>query len=128
AASAPLHLVQRGENAHHKEHRPPAEVADEIDRRDRSLAASSSDRVQHSGHRKIVDIVTGPMRQRSVLSPPRYASVDKIGVARETLIGTDSQALRHPWAISLDQHIRVGDQLQKVRAPRWRTHIDEQAS
>jgi hypothetical protein len=46
-------------DADEQEHRPAAEVANQIQRRDRSLG-SAPDRVQESRQRQVIDVVAGP--------------------------------------------------------------------
>ena len=51
-------LPQGGEDSDEQEHRPATEVAGQVERRHRRLVLAS-DRVQHTGERDVVDVVTG---------------------------------------------------------------------
>ncbi len=80
AARGPA-LDQRGEDAEREEQPAPAEVADEVEGRDRWPACHADVR-EHAGERDVVDVVPGVVGERPVLSPSGHAAVHEARIAR----------------------------------------------
>ena len=76
-----LAFDQRGEDAERRAAAAAAEVADEVDRRDRRTAGGA-DVPEHAGERDVVDVVADVVGERAVLAPPGHAPVDEPRVAR----------------------------------------------
>ena len=106
-----LPLPQRGEDADEQEHRPAAEVAGQVQRRDRPFAGAA-DRVQHAVERDVVDVVSGLQAPRPGLAPPRHAAVDQPLVDLRAVFGSEAESLGDAGPQSLDQDVGLGDQLQ----------------
>ena len=81
-------LEQGADDAEGQRRRTAAEVADEVERRDRALTGST-DAVQCTGHADVVDVVTRDVGQRSGLTPTGQAPVDQPRVDLEAAIGTE---------------------------------------
>jgi hypothetical protein len=109
-AAAPA-LDERGEDPGDEEHRPTAEVGDQVERRHR-LAPRLPDRVQGSGERGVVDVVTHARGERAVLAPAGHARVDQAGVATGAVGRADAEPLGHARPEPLDQHVGALGQAQ----------------
>ncbi len=59
-------LEQCREHAHDEEHRPAAEVAGQVERRHRTIVLAA-DRVEQTGERDVVDVVSGEVGARPPL-------------------------------------------------------------
>ncbi len=106
-----LPLPQRREHADEQEHRPAAEVADEVQRRHRPLAGPA-DRVQHAVERDVVDVVAGLLAARAVWPHPVIRRVDQPLVDLGAVLGAEAEALGDAGPEALDQHVGLGDQPQ----------------
>ena len=73
-------------DAEGQQHAAAAHVADEVQRGQRALAGAA-EVVQRAGHRDVVDVVAGVVRQRTVLAPARHAAVDQPRVAGQASSG-----------------------------------------
>ncbi len=104
-----LRLEQRAHHAESEQHSAAAEVADQIERRDRCLTLPT-DRVQRAGERNVVDVVAGAAGIGAVLAPAGHPPVDEPGIASEADIGADTEPLGHAWTVTLDEGVRgVGE-------------------
>ena len=97
-------LDQRARDAEREQHAAAAEVADQVQRRRRRLAAPA-DRSERAGERDVVDVVARGVRERALLAPARHAAVDQARVAREADVGAEPEPLHHARAEALDQRV-----------------------
>ena len=70
ALARPAGLDQGGADPEGEQHAAAAEVADEVERRHRRLAAAA-DRLERAGQRDVVDVVAGGVRVRARPGPSR---------------------------------------------------------
>ena len=91
------------------EHPAAAEVADEVDRR-RRLAAGPTEVRERARERDVVDVVTGGLRHRAVLAPPGHPAVDELGIAGETVVGTEPEPLGDAGPVALEERVRLLDE------------------
>ena len=82
ALARALRLEHRADHAEGQQHPAAAEVADQVQRRQRPLAGAS-DRAEDAGERDVVDVVAGDRRERPVLAPAGHAAVDEPGLRAE---------------------------------------------
>ena len=106
-----LRLEERADDAKGEEHAATAEVADQVERGHRSLAATT-DRLECTGERDVVDVVSGGLRVRAFLTPAGHAAVDELGVAGQAHIGPEAQALGDAGAKALEERIGLLDEAQ----------------
>ena len=99
------------------QHAAAAEVADQIEGRQRRLAGPTDVR-QDAGQGDVVDVVAGGVGQGPVLAPARHARVDEARVALEADVGAETQPLHYARAEALDQHVGLLDQTKQ--SPRHR--------
>ena len=104
-------LQQRAHDAVGEVHAAPAEVADQVEGRHRRLALAA-DVTEGAGQRDVVDVVTGGLGVRALLTPACHAAVDQLGVAGQAVLGTDAQPLGDAGPEALDQGIGLLDQPQ----------------
>ena len=93
--------------AHHaegQEHAAAAEVADHVDRRRGRLPGAPEVR-ERAGERDVVDVVTGGLRERTVLAPPGHAPVHEPRVAREAHVGPEPESLGDAGPVPLDERV-----------------------
>ena len=106
ALAGALRLEQPAGDAEREQHPAAAEVADEVERRDR-CAARAPDRVEHAGERDVVDVVAGARRERAVLAPAGHAAVDELRIRGEQDVGTEAEALHHARPEAFDERVRL---------------------
>ena len=99
------------EHAEGQEQRAAAKVADQVQRDRRALGRP--DGMQRAGQREVIDVVTRHLRVGSALAPTRHASVHQPRVARESDVRPETQPLHDARTMSLDERIRLLDQLQR---------------
>jgi len=75
----------------------------EVQRRDGALVGA--DGVQGARDRDVVGVVACRLRPRPVLSPSGHTTVDEAGIAGETLIRAEAEALGHAGPPSLNEHV-----------------------
>src|SRR5579872_109020 len=80
-------LQQSGEDTNHEIKRAAAEIADQIQRRHRPFRRA--DRGECAGEGDVVDVVTGGLRKRAVLSPSGHAAINQPRISRLHRIGTE---------------------------------------
>ena len=71
--------------------------------------------MQRAGQREVVDVVTGLLRDRALLSPSGHAGVDEARIDCAAGLGPKPEPLRHAGSIALDQRIGLGHELQHRR-------------
>jgi len=105
-----------------------AEVADQVERWDGLLFGA--DRGQRAGHRDIIDVMAGGLRQRAFLPPPGHAAIDQLRVARQHHVGPEPEPLHHAGAKTFDQRIGIGQQVQRLRDRRlvFQIELDDLAA
>jgi hypothetical protein len=104
-------LDQRARDAEGQQHPAAAEVADQVERRHRGLAAAA-DRVEGSRQGDVVDVVAGGLRQRPLLPPAGHAPVHQARVPPEADLGPEPQPLHHARPEALQQCVGPIDQAQ----------------
>ena len=109
AFAGPLPLVERRQDPDEQEHRPAAEVADQVQRRNRTLAGAA-DGVQHTVERDVVDVVAGLLASRAGLAPARHPGVDQPVVDCGAVLRAEAQTLGDAGTETLDEDVRLGDQ------------------
>ena len=107
-----LRFQKSGEHADDKIKRTAAEIPDQIERRHRLFPGT--DRGQRAGHRDIVDVVAGGLRQRTFLTPSGHPAVDQTRVARLHHLRPQPQSLHHPWTEAFDQRIGMAEELERA--------------
>ena len=104
-----LSRVEHGrKNPHRQVERASAKVGDEIERRRRG-AVGLSERVKRAGQREIVDVVSGLLSERTLLSPSGHAGEDEPWVGGETDLGPEAQPLHDAGPKAFDKRIGLGD-------------------
>src|SRR3546814_16885707 len=73
--------------------RATAEIADKVQRR--HGLARRADRVERARDRDIIDVVPGPVGERTRLAPTGHSPVDKRRVARERYLGAEKIGRAH---------------------------------
>src|SRR6185503_1274153 len=99
------------EHAESEQHAATAEIADQVERRNR-LAARRTDQVQGARERDVVDVVAGRGRERTVLTPTCHPTVHELWIALQTRLGPETQAFEHAGAETLDEDVGTRYQLQ----------------
>ena len=66
-------------------------------------------RVQRAGERDVVDVVSGRLRERPVLSPAGHAAVDEPRVSLQANLRTEPETLHDAGAEAFDQRVGVLD-------------------
>src|SRR3984957_765442 len=89
-----------------------ASVAENCRRDARRLTVAGGER-QDSAQRKIVEVVTRDLRERTVLPPTGHAAIDQSRIALGAFRGSEPKTLHNAWPIALDQ--RVGRLYQRQR-------------
>ena len=112
----PLRLEQRTHHAEGEQHSPTPEVGDQVQRW-RGRGVATTDVSQHARDSEVVDVVPGRLRERTVLAPPRHASVHQARVVRATLIRPDPEALDDARAEPFQHHVRVRDEAERAGDP-----------
>ena len=67
---------------------------------------------ERAGERDVVEIVTGGLRERTVLAPARHAPEHEPRIAREADVGTEAESLHHAGPEALDQRVGLLDEAQ----------------
>ena len=114
ALAAEPGLEEGGEDADDEVRRAATEVADQVGREVRSRLVLAHPE-QGAGDGDVVHVVAGRLRQRPALPPPGHPAVDQPRVARQALLGTEPEAFRRARAHALDQHVRLGDEVEDGR-------------
>ena len=100
------------------QHPAAAEVAEQV-RRELRRAAGPAQGVQRAGAGDVADVVPDRRGQRAVLAPACHPGVDQPRVTAQADLGSDAEALGHPRAQALEQHVRgVGQPEQRVHRAR----------
>jgi hypothetical protein len=92
-------------------HASPAEIPDQVERGQGSLAAALH-RAEHSRDRDVVDVMTRHHRHRAVLAVTGHAAVDEPRVAGEQFIRPEAEPLHDTGPESLDQRVGGVDEPQ----------------
>ncbi len=111
ALARALALEERAGDAVGEQHAAAAEVAHQVERRHRRLAAAP-DRLEGARQRDVVDVVPGGVGHRAVLPPAGHAPVDEARVAGQADVGSEPEALHHARTEALQDRIRLLDQLE----------------
>ena len=114
------------ERAHHAEgevHATTAEVADEVERRNRGFTLPTH-RFEGAGEGDVVDVVAGGLRIRALLAPTGHSAVDEAGVAGEAVVGADTEPLGDPGPEALDQAVGGLDEPHHRLEALGRLHVD----
>ena len=90
---------------------PPPKSPIEVERRNRFLSGTA-DEVQCAAQRNVVEVVTGSVGQRTLLSPTGDASVHQSRVALEASVRSESKTLRDTRSKTLEQSVGGFDQAQ----------------
>ena len=99
-------LDQRRHDAEREQHAAAAEVADEVERRQRRLALAADVR-ERARERDVVDVVAGGLRHRAALAEARHAAVDEARILREADVGAEPEPLHHAGTEALGEHVRL---------------------
>ena len=102
-------LDQRARHPEGQVHAAAAEVADQVERRDRGVALAS-DAVQGAGQGDVVEVVAGGGGVGSVLAPAGHAAVDEARVAGQAVVGADAEPLGHAGPEPLQQCVGAVNQ------------------
>ena len=102
-AGAPS-LHQGADHAEGQIHATAAEVPHQIQRRHRT-GVDPAEVGQHPGQGDVVDVVSGRRGVRAVLAPTGHPSVDQRRVARQAILGSDSQSFGHPGPEALEAEV-----------------------
>ena len=122
-ADARLAALEDGaEDADREQHPAPAVVAEEVERRHRSLRGT--DRVEGTGEREVVDVVARHLGVRPVLAPARHARVHESRVAGEQIVGSDAETLGGAGAVHVDERVGVGGERIDDLPPAGILHVD----
>ena len=105
-----LRLEQAAHHAEGQQHAAAAEIADQVERRDRLVLAA--DGMQRAGERDVVDVVAGRLGERAFLAPAGHAAIDQLGIAREADVGPEAQPLGDAGAERLGHAVGLLDQAQ----------------
>ena len=108
-----LRFQQRGEHADHEIERAAAEIADQIERRHRLFLGA--DRGERTGHRDIIDVMAGGLRQRAFLAPSGHAAVNQARIARQHHVWPETEPLHHAGTKAFDQRVGIGQEIQHLR-------------
>ena len=107
-------LEQRGEHPDDEVERAAAEVADEVDRH-LGWSAGAADGVQGAGDGDVADVVTGSLRERTVLAPAGHPAVDEPRVAGEAVVRAQAEPLGDAGAVTLQEHVGALDEGERGR-------------
>jgi hypothetical protein len=119
-------LVQRGENAQGEVDAAPAEVGEQVQRRQRRRV-SRAEREDAPGDGGVVDVVARLGGARSRLPPAGGPAVDQAGVGGEQLVRSDAELLGGAGPHSLEEHLGLLDQPQQHRAARGAAQVNADA-
>src|SRR3546814_11458373 len=92
-------MAMGGEQPDREVQRATAEIADKVQRR--HGLARRADRVERARDRDIIDVVPGPVGERTRLAPTGHSPVDKSRVARVRYLGAENGPLPEPGATTL---------------------------
>ena len=106
-----LRLQQTGDDAQGEEHAAAAEVAHQVERRHRP-AAVVADRVEHAGEGDVVDVVTGGVGDRAVLSPAGHATEDELRIPFQADVGAEAEPFHDARSEPLDQAVGLLDHVE----------------
>ena len=81
-----------------------AEVADQVERRERAVARPP-ERLERAGEGDVVDVVPGSRRHRACLAPTGHPAVDEPGIARPAGLGPDAEPLGDARAEAFDERV-----------------------
>src|SRR4029079_5986815 len=90
------------------EHPAAAEVADKVDRRC-GLATRPPEVRERAREGDVVDVVTGGLRHRAVLTPTGHPAVDELRIAGEAIVGAETEALGDSRPVALEGGVRLLD-------------------
>ena len=105
-----LCLQQRGEHADHEIECAAAKISDQVERRHRLLFRT--DRGQRAGHRDVIDIVTGGLRERALLAPSGHAAINQTRIVRLHHFRPEPQPFHDARAEAFDQRVGMAQQIQ----------------
>ena len=94
-------LQKPSHHAGHQQHAAATEVPHQIQRHDRSVAATP-DGMQCAGNGNVIQVVARGLRKRARLPPTRHARKNELGIARETFIGPKAQLFADTWTVWID--------------------------
>ena len=112
ALARPLTLAQRDEDPHRRHQGPAAEVGDLAGGLDR-WAAGLAGQPQQPVEAEVVHVVARAVAVGAVLPVAGDGAVDQARVLEAQTLIADSQALQHPGAEGLQQHVGVADEAQE---------------
>ena len=72
---------------------------------------------QRAGEGDVVDVVPGGHPVRPVLAPAGHSPEDQLGVARQALVGADTEALHHAWPEAFDQRVGALHEVEQGGGP-----------
>ena len=119
----PLGADDGGQHAEGQQHAAAAEVPDQVERRQRALAGPS-DRLERTGQRDVVDVVSGGLGHRALLAPTGHPAEDEPRVAGQTVVRPETEPLGHPGSESLHEPVGRLHQSEDERHPVGVLEID----
>src|SRR5262249_45390018 len=104
-----LRFEQSGDHAERKVESAAPEVTDQVERWQWPITRAP-DRMQRSGERYVVDIVSRRFGQRPLLAPAGHTPENQPWIPRQAPVGTQSQPLHDAGPKTLDQCVGFFDQ------------------
>ncbi len=111
APARALRLENGADHAEGQVQRAAAEIADQVQRRGRRLAVAAKG-MHRAGERDVVEIVPGGLCERPLLAPAGDPAIDEAGIAREAILGAETEPFGDPRAEPFDQRVGAFDQAQ----------------
>lgn len=114
---------QGGGDAQGKQHSAATHVAEEI-QRDGRVLVGGAERAQRTCHGDVVDVVTGSLGQRPVLTPAGHPAVDQLGITGQARLRAEAQALGDTGAEALDERVGAVDDGEDGLDARWVLEVE----
>ncbi len=125
ALARTLRLENAADQPQSEIERATGEIAEQVQGRRRRLAVPPEG-VQRTDERNVVDVVSGGVRQRPLLTPAGDPAIDEARIACETVIRAEAEPLGHPGTEPLDQRVGAFDQAQCQRLPFGTLQVERQ--
>ncbi|GMT31822.1 hypothetical protein PFISCL1PPCAC_23119, partial [Pristionchus fissidentatus] len=98
-------LEERGDDAECRREGAASEVAQQVGRRPGRHGARASYGRQHTRYGGVVDVVTGLLRQRAVLTEPGEPAHDQARVRLKQLHRVESELLQHAGSVGVQKNV-----------------------
>ena len=84
----------------------------------------AADRRERAGDRDVVDVVSGAVRERAGLTPPRHPRIDEPRIPLQHRVGAEPEALHYARPAAFDHDVDSLGELEAARAPLVLAEVD----